>query len=179
MPDLIQAAETVAPDSPAFDTVTFHAIRLKIEAGRRDEARRQLDKLLAETHDLDSFDNAESDFEARQIIEARLEADTILSALAKAKSNVAWTLITDHEKAAIESARERLVAIQPTGNLAAIRSATTDLNLASTNLAEKMMEAAVSGAMRGKTMQSAGEALANEEIHAPHAFAPAEIHNGK
>jgi molecular chaperone DnaK len=124
---------------------------------------------------LDSFDNAESDFHARQLIEARLEADTILAAVAKAKSHIAWTYITEHEKTAIEAARERLIAIQPTGDLAAVRAATTDLNLATTNLAEKMMDSAVSGAMRGKTMEDAGQTLADEQIHAPHAFAPAQI----
>jgi hypothetical protein len=58
-PDLMRAADAVSPDSPAFETVTFHAIRLKIGTGQRDEARKQLDTLLAgNTHDLDSFDNA-------------------------------------------------------------------------------------------------------------------------
>ncbi|HKD08494.1 MAG TPA: hypothetical protein VKB79_21515 [Bryobacteraceae bacterium] len=58
-PDLIRAADMTSSDSPAFDTVTFHAIRLKIEAGRRDQARKQLDALLSGSpHDLDSFDNA-------------------------------------------------------------------------------------------------------------------------
>jgi molecular chaperone DnaK/molecular chaperone HscA len=37
-----------------------------------------------------------------------------------------------------------------------------------------MMDAAVSGAMRGKTMQSAGDDL-GQEIHAPHPFAKADI----
>ncbi|HTJ28847.1 MAG TPA: Fe-S protein assembly chaperone HscA, partial [Acidobacteriaceae bacterium] len=124
---------------------------------------------------LDSFDNAEADFHARQVIEARVEADNILAAVDKAKNHAAWNLITDHEKAAIGAARERLVAIQPTGDLAAIRAATTDLNLATTNLAEKMMDVAVTGAMRGKTMEDAGQTLADEQIHAPHAFAPAQI----
>ena len=128
---------------------------------------------------LDSFDNAEADFHARQLIEARLEAETILTAVAKAKSHIAWTLITDHEKTAIESARKRLIAIQPAGDLAAIRAATTDLNLATTNLAEKMMDSAVSGAMRGKTMETAGQTLGDENIQAPHAFAPAQIEDSK
>ena len=108
---------------------------------------------------LDSFDNAESDFEARQVIEARLEADTILSAVEKAPSNPAWQLISDHEKSAIEAARQRLIAIKMSGDLQAIRAATTDLDVATRNFAEKMMDAAVSGAMRGKTMETAGNEL--------------------
>jgi molecular chaperone DnaK (HSP70) len=124
---------------------------------------------------LDSFDNAESDFEARQLIEARLEAETILSAVEKAPAHVAWQLISDQEKAAIEAARLHLEAIKSGNDLKTIREATSALDKATQNFAEKMMDAAVSGAMRGKTMQTAGEELSNNEIHAPHVFAPAEF----
>jgi molecular chaperone DnaK len=128
-----------------------------------------------ETMILDSFDHAETDFEARQLIEARLEADTILSAVEKAPAHTAWHLITDQEKAAIEAARLHLEAIKPGNDLKSIREATSALDKATQNFAEKMMDAAVSGAMRGKTMQTAGEELTATDIHAPHAFAPAEF----
>ncbi|WP_263351498.1 Fe-S protein assembly chaperone HscA [Acidicapsa acidisoli] len=128
-----------------------------------------------ETMILDSFDNAESDFEARQLIEARLEAETILSAVEKAPAHAAWQLISDQEKAAIEAARLHLEAIKSGSDLKTIREATSALDKATQNFAEKMMDAAVSGAMRGKTMQIAGEELSNNEIHAPHVFAPAEF----
>jgi molecular chaperone DnaK len=127
-----------------------------------------------ETMILDSFDHAETDFEARQMIEARLEADTILAAVEKAPAHPAWQQISEHERAHIEAARLHLEAIKPAGDLQAIRAATTALDHATRNFAEKMMDAAVSGAMRGKTMQSAGEDL-GKEIHAPHPFAKADI----
>src|SRR5208282_942864 len=47
---------------------------------------------------LESFDFAEEDFRQRQIIEARREADTILTALAKAKKNQAWQELTSEER---------------------------------------------------------------------------------
>ena len=128
-----------------------------------------------ETMILDSFDNAETDFEARQIIEARLEAETILTAVERAPAHPAWQLISDQEKISIEAARLRLEAVKPGSDLKAIREATTALDKATQNFAEKMMDAAVSGAMRGKTMQSANEDLNADEIHAPHVFAPAEF----
>jgi TolA-binding protein len=57
--DLMDAALKVAETSPAFDTVTFHTIRLMIGAGRNDEARRTLNALLGgKRHLLDSVDNA-------------------------------------------------------------------------------------------------------------------------
>jgi Fe-S protein assembly chaperone HscA len=127
-----------------------------------------------ETMILDSFDHAETDFEARQLIEARLEADTILSAVEKAPVSPAWQLLSEDEKTKIEAARTHLAAVKSGDNLQTIRAATTALDQATRNFAEKMMEAAVSGAMRGKTMQSAGDDL-GPEIHAPHPFAPPEF----
>jgi len=132
-----------------------------------------------ETMILDSFDHAENDFAARQLIEARLDADTILNAVAKAPESPAWQLISDEEKVKIEAARVHLIATKPSEDLEAIRQATTALDQATRNFAEKMMEAAVSGAMRGKTMQTAGEELGpaadSPEINAPHPFARAEF----
>jgi len=123
---------------------------------------------------LDSFDNAETDFEARQVIEARIEADTILAAVEKAPSSPAWQQLPEHERSTIEAARQHLIATKATGDLQAIRAATTTLDHATRNFAELMMEAAVSGAMRGKTMQTAGDDL-GAEIHSPHPFAKAEF----
>ncbi len=131
-----------------------------------------------ETMILDSFDHAETDFEARQLIEARQEAETILIAVNKAPSHSAWQLISETEKAAIHVARLHLEKVKCESDLKAIRDAVTSLDHATRNFAEKMMDAAVSGAMRGKTMQSASDdmAAANPaEIHAPHAFARAEF----
>jgi len=127
-----------------------------------------------ETMILDSFDHAETDFEARQLIEARLDADTILAAVEKAPASPAWKLLGEDEKANIEAVRLQLTAIKTSDNLQAIRAATTDLDHATRNFAEKMMEAAVSGAMRGKTMQTASDDL-GEAVNAPHPFAPAEF----
>lgn len=45
-PGLIAAARELAPESPAFPTVMYHAARLLIETGQADEARVVLDGLL-------------------------------------------------------------------------------------------------------------------------------------
>jgi hypothetical protein len=44
---LLEAATNVKPDSPAFATAACHIVRLTLEAGHEDEARRKLDELLA------------------------------------------------------------------------------------------------------------------------------------
>ena len=47
---------------------------------------------------LESYDYAEEDFRQRQVIEARREADTILTALVKAKNNQAWQELSIDEQ---------------------------------------------------------------------------------
>ena len=129
-----------------------------------------------ETMILDSFDNAEADFEQRQLIEARLEADTILAAVAKAPENPAWQLLTPDEIGAIESTARALEATKLGTDLAMIRLCVTALDQTTRRFAELMMEQAVSSAMRGKTVQDAGDQLhTSDDIHAPHQFAPAEF----
>ena len=57
--DLIDAALKVPESSPAFDTVTYHSIRLMIGDGETENARRKLDSLLGgKRRSLDSVDNA-------------------------------------------------------------------------------------------------------------------------
>ncbi len=46
-PALIEAAEKIEPDSPAFVTLTYHIARLLIGQGKTEEARKKLDALLA------------------------------------------------------------------------------------------------------------------------------------
>jgi Fe-S protein assembly chaperone HscA len=127
-----------------------------------------------ETMILDSFDNAEADFQERQLIEARNEAGTILGAIEKAKSNPAWQVLTDEERVEIARLAEELTILKEAGNREALQGATTALDKATRRMAELMMETAVSGAIGGQTMQSAGEKLGDGPT-APHPFAPAEI----
>jgi len=123
---------------------------------------------------LDSFDHAEEDFARRLLIEARNEAETILSAVDRAPESPAWAQLTGEERAAITVARGRLALVKRGEDAAAIRNATLALDQATRRFAELMMEAAVTTAIRGKTMVEAGEELA-EAVTAPHAMAPAEF----
>jgi hypothetical protein len=45
--ELSAASAKIAPDSPAYITLTFHRLRLLEQSGNRDSARQQLDQLLA------------------------------------------------------------------------------------------------------------------------------------
>ena len=127
-----------------------------------------------ETMILDSFDNAEEDFQQRQLIEARNEADTILSAIDKAKTNPAWHELTDAERSEIAQLSDELRVLKDGDDLKALRAATEAVDKATRRMAELMMETAVSSAIGGETMQSAGQKL-GEGPTAPHPFATAEI----
>jgi Fe-S protein assembly chaperone HscA len=123
---------------------------------------------------LDSFDHAEEDFAKRLTIEARNEAETILTKVEQARENSAWTQLTGEEQAAIDAARNRLASVKRGDDVSAIREATLALDRATHRLADLMMDAAVSDAIRGKTMEAASEEL-GDSIQAPHPMAAAEF----
>ena len=52
---------------------------------------------------IESIENAEADFKARQLAEARVEADAILAATEKAKQSDAYMELTEDERAEINS----------------------------------------------------------------------------
>ena len=123
---------------------------------------------------LDSFDHAEEDFAKRLLIEARNEAETILAAVERAPQSPAWVQMTGEEQSAIAAARDRLQSVKLGEDAKAIRDATLALDQATRRFAELMMEAAVTTAIRGKTMGEAGEEL-GEAVTAPHPMAAAEF----
>jgi Fe-S protein assembly chaperone HscA len=123
---------------------------------------------------LDSFDHAEEDFAKRLLIEARNEAETILAAVERAPESPAWGQLTGEEQAQIASARDHLTSVKLGEDQTAIREATLALDRATRRFAELMMEAAVTKAIRGKTMGEAGEEL-GDAVTAPHPMAAAEF----
>jgi Fe-S protein assembly chaperone HscA len=127
-----------------------------------------------ETMILDSFDNAEADIQERQTIEAKNEAETILTAVEKGKSQEAWQMLSSDEIAKIEQEDSFLKAAVQGGDYKQIRQGIERLDKATRRFAELMMDNAVSGAMQGKTMEAAGESM-GEGPTAPHPFAKAEI----
>jgi molecular chaperone DnaK (HSP70) len=121
---------------------------------------------------LDSFDYAEEDFRQRQVIEARNEADTILAALEKARTNEAWQQLTSDERKQIDKLEKALRAVKPGDDYQAIRKAIDVLNQATMRLAELMMDTAVATALKGKNMENAD---VGEGPEAPHPVAKADF----
>jgi len=104
---------------------------------------------------LESFDFAEEDFRQRQIIEARREAETILTALAKGKNSPAWQELQGVERGRIGALEQALVEVKDGDDYHAIREGIDTLNQATMRLAELMMDTAVSTALKGKAMDDA------------------------
>jgi molecular chaperone DnaK/molecular chaperone HscA len=127
-----------------------------------------------ETMILDSFDNAEQDIQERQVIEAKNEAETILTAVEKGRNHAAWQLLSSEEIAKIEQEMSFLKAAVPGGDYKQIRAGIERLDKATRRFAELMMDNAVSGAIEGKTMEAAGESI-GEGPTAPHPFAKAQV----
>jgi Fe-S protein assembly chaperone HscA len=127
-----------------------------------------------ETMILDSFDNAEADIQERQSIEAKNEAETILTAVKKGKSHAAWQMLTSDEIEKVEEATSFLEAAAQGADYKQIRQGIERLDKTTRRFAELMMDNAVSGAMHGKTMAAAGESMGSGPT-APHPFAKAEI----
>jgi molecular chaperone DnaK len=101
---------------------------------------------------LESFDYAEEDFRQRQVIEARREADTMLTVLKKEKNNPAWRELTNEERRSIEATENSLIAVKDGDDYHAIRENVDALNQATMHFAELMMDTAVSSALKGKAM---------------------------
>lgn len=127
---------------------------------------------------LSSFDNAEEDIRARQVIEAKNEAETILSAVEKGRKHEAWQKLTSDEIATIEQGESELKASVMGGDYKVIRQAIERLDKATRRFAELMMDSVVSGALGGKTMEAAGESI-GEGPTAPHPFAKAQVIDAK
>ena len=121
---------------------------------------------------LESFDYAEEDFRQRQVIEARNEAETILSALEKGRRSAAWGQLTPDEQRRIAKLEKALNGVKKGDDYAAIRKAIDELNQGTMRLAELMMDSAVSTALKGKRMD---EADPGEGPDAPHPMAKAEF----
>ncbi len=121
---------------------------------------------------LDSFDYAEEDFRQRQLIEARNEADTILTALEKACQNPSWDQLTREERRQIEKLEKALRAVRTSEDYQTIRKGIEALNQGTMRLAELMMDTALAAALKGKAMESAD---LGEGPEAPHPVAKADF----
>ena len=120
----------------ARDTRTGHSqsVEVKPTYGLREE---EVDRII-----VDSMEHAAEDLAARQLIESRNEADTVLRAAEKALAEFG-RLIDDAERKEIEDAVAGLKASRATEDHRRIRSDIRALDAAAKPLADRMMSRAL------------------------------------
>ena len=96
-----------------------------------------------------SIENAEADIHARQLLEARVEADAIIAAVEKASRSEAHAQLSEEERNRIRRIKNELILARDHNHYVLIRAKIDELNHATMHLAETMMNEAVSGALKG------------------------------
>jgi molecular chaperone DnaK len=154
----------------------LHVSARELRSGKESEIQVQpsygLTDEQVENMILDSFDNAEEDFRRRQVIEARNEAETMLTALEKGRKNPAWEQLSSQERNTVGKLETALRAVTKEDDYQAIQTAIDALNQGAMHLAELMMESAVGTALKGQNMNTAD---VGEGPESPHPIASAEI----
>lgn len=102
-----------------------------------------------ETMVQESINMAEEDFRERQAREARVNADSILHAVEKARVDEAYDQLNDEERKKIDAAVNQLLLAYHSDDHLLIRLKIDELNQVTMKLAETMMNTAVSKALKG------------------------------
>jgi molecular chaperone DnaK (HSP70) len=121
-----------------------HSIEVQPSYGISDN---EIERMLEE-----SIEYAEQDFAERQLIEARTEAETILSATAKALVNPQSEALSGEERAGIDASIAALKESAAGMDYKLIRKRIDELNRATEHLAELLMNFAVSTALEGRKL---------------------------
>jgi Fe-S protein assembly chaperone HscA len=98
---------------------------------------------------LESVEKAPEDFKERQVREARVEADSILAAVKKARNDDAFRSLSTEVRAKIDWDVQVLLRVYNESDYLLIREKIEQLNQSTHALAENMMNTAVRGALKG------------------------------
>jgi molecular chaperone DnaK len=121
-----------------------HLIEVQPSYGLNDA---DIERMLEE-----SIEYAEQDFAERQLIEARTEAEAILTATAKALANPKAASLSEPERAKVEQTVAALQESVKGADYKLIRKKIDELNHATEHLAEILMNTAVQAALEGKKL---------------------------
>ena len=107
----------------------------------------EIERMLEE-----SIEYGEQDFAERQLIEARTEAESILTATAKALTNPQAASLSAEERSRIDASVAALKESVAGSDYKLIRKRIDELNQATEHLAELLMSCAVSTALEGRKL---------------------------
>ena len=142
---LIDADGILSASAQEQRTNKYQSLEVKPTYGLTDE---QVEQMI-----LESFEYAEADIEARLAIEARNEAETVLNATAKGLADEQYAHISEEEKAEIAAATAQLREVMRGSDHQAVRQAIERLSNATMHLAELIMNAAISKALKDKRVR--------------------------
>jgi Fe-S protein assembly chaperone HscA len=142
---LIDADGILSVTAQEQRTGKYQSIEVKPTYGLTDE---QVEQMI-----LDSFEYAEADIEARQVIEGRNEAETVLNATAKGVKEEQYAELSPEEQIEIDAAANHLRDVMTSDNHQAIREAIERLSQATMRLAELIMNAAIAKALKDKRVR--------------------------
>ena len=126
-----------------------HVVEVQPSYGLADD---DIEKMLE-----DSIEFAEQDFAERQVIEARTEAESILTATEKALRDTGAAGIDSGERAAIDKSSADLRAAIAGTDYKLMRTRIDELNAATNHLAETLMNGALQTALEGKRLDDVAD----------------------
>jgi molecular chaperone DnaK len=141
---LIDANGILQVGAKDIRTGTEHIIEVQPSYGLNDN---DIERMLEE-----SIEYAEQDFAERQVIEARTEAESILTATAKALANPNSVNLSAPERAKIDVCVTALKETAQGSDYKQIRRQIDELNHATEHLAELLMNSALQSALEGKKL---------------------------
>jgi len=142
---LIDADGILSVSAKEHRTGKYQSIEVKPTYGLTDE---EVERMI-----LESFEYAESDIAAREVIEARNEAETVLAATSKGIADDQYGQLPVEERREIETAAEQLRAATIGEDHRAIREAIDRLSAATQHLAELIMNSAIERALKDKRVR--------------------------
>ena len=137
---LIDANGILSVTARDLRTGQEHSVEVKPSYGLTDE---QVEAMI-----LESFEKAEEDFAARQVREAQVEADAVLSATERARKEPAYFGLTEEERGAIDRAVNELLVVYHGDDHALIRAKIDQLDGATQKLAAMIISSAVGTALK-------------------------------
>jgi len=145
-------------DANGILSVAARELRTGIEQGIEVKPSYGLTDQEVERMLIESFEHAEADFEARLLIDARNEAETVIHATEKVLrradlDGVASDLLDPGERERIDLALVELKAVMSGSDRAAVQEKTHALNHATQHLAEAMMNRSVREALAGRNVK--------------------------
>jgi Fe-S protein assembly chaperone HscA len=141
---LIDANGILQVSAKDLRTGTEHSIEVQPSYGLNDS---DIERMLEE-----SIEYAEQDFAERQAIEARTEAESILTATEKALANPNAANLAAPERAKIDLCVAALKEATQGSDYKQIRRQIDELNQATEHLAELLMNSALQSALEGKRL---------------------------